>query len=525
MRITSGVGPGVGMGVGFLGIFGSFGLSGLLIGCGDNFEPAPEPGNTTCTPTPPALPAAGPLIDPLAAPLEGCVEGGLENLPGRWFLTAGVAGFSFEYPKFEGTCEAGFRRAFVTDDPDASDGNSTHTWSDGTRIFMRSYFRFDIPNVGTFEFAEALTACMRPNGTLTAHQASFDPDRGVRGTSLTGRRFAPRDVAPSGLTQLGELGQQASGAPMPVYNLVIDGGLAYTAGPLGFDVVDVSNPAAPRHLGHVDGAFNDIRVVRGGGKVVAYAAPLYGAETAIIDATDPESPVLASVIPEYSHSVQVQTVGASTYLYLANYTNAVPVFDVTDPLTPMPLGQAVIPGPEAGVHDLTVDGDKLYVNYTTGGFVALDVSGGLDAAEEIGRRSSPYSHASWSGTAGGRKILLHGDEGMTGIGGAFLSVLDGDPASPTFMQEIGRYQSRPEVGIHNIQLVGDKVYLSYYQDGVRIIDLSTPTSPREVAHFNTWREESAFGGPFEGAIGIRVAGGRIYVGDMERGLLILAEQP
>lgn len=520
MRTTSGVGPGVG----FLGIFLSFGLSGLLIGCGDNSEPAPEPRDLACAPTPPALPAAGPLIDPFAAPLEGCVEGGLQNLPGRWFVSAGGAGFAYEYPKFEGSCEAGFRRSFVTDDTDASDGKSTHTWSDGTRIFVRSYRRFDIPNVGTFEFANALTACMRPDGTLVAHQANFDPDRGLRGTSMTGRRFAPRDVAMSGLTLLGELGLQSNGKPMPVYNLVIEGGLAYTAGPLGFDVVDVSNPAAPRHLGHVDGAFNDVRVVRGGGKVVAYAAPLYDAETAIIDATDPAHPVLASVIPEYSHSVQVQTtIGGSSYLYLANYTNAVPVFDVTDPLTPMSLGQAVIPGPEAGVHDLTVDGDKLYVNYTTEGFVALDVSAGLEAAEEIGRRRSPYSHASWSGFAGGRKILLHGDEGMTGIGGAFLSVLDGDTASPTFMQEIGRYQSRPEVGIHNIQLVGDKVYLSYYQDGVRIIDLSTPTSPREVAHFNTWREESAYGGPFEGAIGIRVVGGRIYVGDMQRGLLILTE--
>ena len=41
-----------------------------------------------------------------------------------------------------------------------------------------------------------------------------------------------------------------------------------------------------------------------------------------------------------------------------------------------------------------------------------------------------------------------------------------------------------------------------------------------MAHDNTWVEETAAGGPFEGAIGLRVVGGPIYVADAERGLLI-----
>src|SRR6185436_11166840 len=227
------------------------------------------------------------------------------------------------------------------------------------------------------------------------------------------------------------------------------GGYAYMAGLLGLDVIDVSNPAAPVHVGHVDGNFNDVRVVRGGGKVAAYAASRApDGTTWIIDVTNPASPTPVLPIDEYSHSLQVQERGGVTYLYLANYTSAVPRFDVTNPLAPVRLGQAMVPGPEAGVHDLTVDGDRLYVNYTTQGFVAIDVSRGLDAPVELGRRKSPYSHASWAGTAGGRKLLLHGDEGMVEDGGAYLAILDGDPASPTFMQELGRYRTRPEVGIH-----------------------------------------------------------------------------
>jgi hypothetical protein len=92
------------------------------------------------------------------------------------------------------------------------------------------------------------------------------------------------------------------------------------------------------------------------------------------------------------------------------------------------------------------------------------------------------------------------------------------------MTEIGRYQSRPEVGIHNIELVGDRVYLSYYQDGIRVVDLSTPEQPREVAHYNTWDPETAPGASFEGAVGVRVAAGLVFAADSERGLVILRER-
>ena len=47
--------------------------------------------------------------------------------------------------------------------------------------------------------------------------------------------------------------------------------------------------------------------------------------------------------------------------------------------------------------------------------------------------------------------------------------------------------------------------------------------PKEVAHFNTWNDATAPGGPFEGALGIRVVGDKIYVADSIRGLLILKE--
>src|SRR5262249_11319849 len=157
--------------------------------------------------------------------------------------------------------------------------------------------------------------------------------------------------APVGLTLLGEVVAGFGGVPMPTYNVVVDGTHAYTVGPFGFDVIDVANPAAPAPIAHVDGDYNDVKLVRSGGKLLAYLSPIYSDTTAVVDVTDPANPVVAAALPEYSHSIFVETRGTSTYVYLATYTDAVPRYDVTNPLAPVRLGHARVPGPVAGVHD------------------------------------------------------------------------------------------------------------------------------------------------------------------------------
>jgi hypothetical protein len=104
-----------------------------------------------------------------------------------------------------------------------------------------------------------------------------------------------------------------------------------------------------------------------------------------------------------------------------------------------------------------------------------------------------------------------------------MRVLDGDPASATYMQDLGRFQSRKEVGIHNIEVHGTRAYIAYYQDGIRIVDLADPANPVEVAHYNTWDPETAYGSAFEGAVGVSKVGEYVYVADLSGGLIILRE--
>jgi hypothetical protein len=484
----------------------------------------------TCEPPVTELPAEGPFtVDNVGLPAT-CVPGGLRDATGRWFVREEGALFNFAYPKIEGDCDTGFRRANVGEDDTVleDDRYTRRQWSDGTVLLVRDYYNFDGgEGKPPFEYTAVLAMCALPDGTLAAVESVRDFDGQDYVAAMAGPRFGLKDAIASGITLVGETMAGVGGVPIVGYNLVIDGELAYVVGPNGFDIVDVGDPAQPTALGHLDGRYNDVKVARGGGQVIAYLSPIgFAPRTEVIDVTDPAEPVALPPMPEYSHSVFVSHSGPPR-AYLATYTAEVPVYDISNPGAPARIGGALIPDDtDTGIHDLFADGDMIYANQTTAGMVAMDVGAGLDEPVARGRIVTSYSHASWVSAAGGEPIILHGDEGMTvGDGGAFMRVLDGDLASPTFVEELGRYQTRPEVGIHNIMQVGDLAFIAYYHDGVRIVDVSDPANPTEVAHYNTWNDDTAPGAAFEAAIGLRVVGDLLYVSDSLRGLIVLRMDP
>jgi hypothetical protein len=495
-------------------------------GCGGD-----DGGSAACpVPAQAPLPAEGDLLSPAQLPALDCVEGGLADLPGRWFVRDPDRIFTFSYPRYQGSCELGFRNpAWPPDDPDPADGRTRHVWTDGTRLFVRTWSRFELGGEVVFERTSAQVTCVTADGNLGWAWASVDLERGPSSGTGLGTRFAPLDEPARGLARVGGVAGDGDDAIVG-YNVVVDGDHAYVVGTTGLHVIDVVDPAAPRRLislrGPQDDGFNDVRLVRGGGRAVVFAAPLSADRISVFDVTEPATPRRLVDLPEYAHSLQVARAGERTLLYLATYEDSVPVYDVTDPTQPRRLGAPTIPGPRSGVHDLTVDGDTLYLNYTEEGMVAMDVSGGFDRPGVLlGRIPTTYSHASWVATIGGKKLVIHGDEGMTPDGGAFMRVLDGDRASPGYLRELSRWRTRPEVGIHNMEIHGTKAYVAYYQDGVRVVDLADPAQPREVAHYNTWDPATAAGGAFDGAVGVRLVDGLVYVADLDQGLVILRETP
>ncbi|HXV57546.1 MAG TPA: hypothetical protein VD704_06735 [Gaiellaceae bacterium] len=192
------------------------------------------------------------------------------------------------------------------------------------------------------------------------------------------------------------------------------------------------------------------------------------------------------------------------------------LIDVTNPAAPVEVsdwgvvhdaggglnpGQGCDPDPVYG-HSAEPSGDgKLaFLAYWDSGFVAVDVTNpagpvlrghttyGLD--EDGDAHSSMYDDA--------RRLLFSADEDFgkhcgPGIepGYGYLRVWDySDLAAPV---QIGEYRTPNSGGglplgagdytIHNPMVVGTDVYISWYSDGVRVVDASDPTNPEEVAFF------------------------------------------
>jgi len=148
----------------------------------------------------------------------------------------------------------------------------------------------------------------------------------------------------------------------------------------------------------------------------------------------------------------------------------------------------------------SADGKTVFVSYWDSGFVALDVTKPTRPVFK-GRTTYPAeadgdAHSSMYDDA--RRLLFSADEDFCKTSGSgieqgfgYLRVYDySNLAAP---RQIGEFRtvnssgtSDPGAGdytIHNPMLVGTDVYISWYTDGVRVVDASNPRAPREVAHF------------------------------------------
>lgn len=320
-------------------------------------------------------------------------------------------------------------------------------------------------------------------------------------------------------------------------NIDVHKGLAYVARREdGLRIVDVSTPASPVEVGHFPAQneyLNEVHVLEYQDRIYALLASSERGAV-IVDVTEPASAQLVAVAPlDPGLSSGIHRMGLDvredgrTRIYSSDSGSPfVGIWDVTNPAQPVFLGRYQVPVSGARVHAASGAGDMLYASAKTEGLHVADISDPRNPVSlGVFSKDPQYSHHSWpltvSGPGGDRAIVLHGDEGYN----AHLEVVDADPLSPTFMQLLGELSLRPSVSIHNFVVVGERAYVSHYQDGVRVVDISDPSNPTQVAYYNTWDADVAPGVFFEGATDIEVdVDGLIYVADSPGGMFILREQ-
>ncbi|HZI65546.1 MAG TPA: choice-of-anchor B family protein [Thermoanaerobaculia bacterium] len=328
----------------------------------------------------------------------------------------------------------------------------------------------------------------------------------------------------------------------------------------GTAIVDVTDPTAPRVVGAVPGPTSPWREAKvyqrwnaAGNRHEAWAYVVSEAPTAglqIIDLSNlPSSVSLAATFRGFdtAHTIFLANTdprsGASNVidvapvLYIQGSDQGFLALDLSNPVAPTIRGRHT----SSYVHDAWAGvfrgsrtsrcapgHDPCEVVFDWGGHAlrVLDftdkanpiVLGGL-VYDEIG-----YAHSGWISRDG--NYLFSFDEGdeLTLGGNSRIRVLDiTDIGFPTVAAV---WTSTTPAIEHNGYVVGNRLYVSYYERGLTILDVNVPTAPREVAFFDTY--PTSDNAQFHGAWGVYpfLPSGTMLVSNIDGagGLFLLREE-
>lgn len=423
---------------------------------------------------------------------------------------------------------------------------------DGTHADAEGRLIADFTNVYDYYYHNGAYGQRVYTGTITFARVQQFDETVASGITLLGE-FNQFEAPARGQIAHEESGAEgievASSSSKVAVNVRVEGNYAYVVrlGD-GLRIVDISNPAQPRAVGHahpddVGGwYYNDVKLFQHDGKQYAAVSDSH-IGMVIYDVSVPSNPTfVSSFFPDLmsqgdilnNHTLAIE----GTTAYLANYGGSLALdpagegesggllmVDISDPTEPRELGRWLTA--EVGgsfTHDLFVKDNIAYLASWEAGLVMLDVH---NPAEPFVLGNFTYermtSHSVWVTEAGGRTVAVHGDEDY----GSHIRIVDVDPDSAEFMTQIGEFMMRPQVSVHNIMAIGAEVIASHYQDGVRILDIRDPTKPTLKAWYNTFRGHSdpTTGYSFyEGVCGVDVVGDKLYLADINRGLMVLQRE-
>lgn len=298
-------------------------------------------------------------------------------------------------------------------------------------------------------------------------------------------------------------------------------------------IYDISDPLHPVLLNRIEdmGFTKDVKIgdgllfvqgecgcagVEGGGQAYDKVA------IRIFDFADPAHPILLSEIGEDPKSVHNLSYGAHTLFASDNASKDLLVFDVSDPLAPAQLDSWS--PPEGIVHDQTWIEGLLYVAAWRG-FAILDATDPANLSELLWVDGLQNVHNIWPSEDGTLVFVTH----ETQAGGLTIW----DISDPEAVSQIATYDPYPWTSVHNVHIRGDVAYLSYYQAGVEILDVSDPHTPTRIGGFDTWGFEDHPGDPshphetqlYSGAWGVWPYGDHVVATDTGHGLFVFDYLP
>ena len=305
-----------------------------------------------------------------------------------------------------------------------------------------------------------------------------------------------------------------------------------------WDVTDPSNPILTDSIQLDARRINDVKIHPNSrlGIVTREGASSRRNGMVLLDLAMPAHP---TVLGEYTetltggvHNVWID--GDNELVYAVhNGTRAIHIIDISNPEAPNEVGRWQIDNQQRSLHDVIIQEGYAYASYWDDGVVILDVGAGSHGGTPrapvlVSQFKYPVgnTHVAWRHG----QYLFVGDEIFPAVWDAdqpieargYIHVLDmSDIENPV---EVAKYEV-PEAGAHNVWTEGDRLYVGYYQAGLRVLDISGELrgdlykQGREIAVIKTTDENTTT--PNWGMTwGAQIFKGRIYSSDINSGLWI-----
>jgi choice-of-anchor B domain-containing protein len=249
------------------------------------------------------------------------------------------------------------------------------------------------------------------------------------------------------------------------------------------EIVDVTDPKNPQQVSVFGAPGFDTKVWRNYLYCVTGGEGIGQGE--IFDITDPSKPEVVGSFNS-SHNIFISDDG----LLFAEHPGLLIYNLKDDPTSPQFIWSD---GTEGG-HDATVIKNRIYDFHGDATNIYEFNYGSTFTIQLIGLINSPqigYHHSGW--VTEDRNYLFICDELSTNPS-PDITVWDiRNPADPVKVDEY----ADPKATVHNLYIIGNYAYVSYYASGLRIFDVSNPESIKVVAHYDTSPDSvEGFGGAF-----------------------------
>ena len=252
----------------------------------------------------------------------------------------------------------------------------------------------------------------------------------------------------------------------------------------------------------------------------------------VYDVRDPAEPRFVEQLFEYGtassatnffniHNIFVAPGGDLLLAINLSFPNGdLRLFDISDPESTQPAGSYDhSPDSSDSFHDVNVkrwsDGTTVaYLNAFFNGLFILELTGPASLELAGSWPEGSASHSGWAFELEGGRYYVHAEEGYD----KGLTILDVTVSEAPVV--VGRFQTRPGISPHNVEVVEGIAYVSYYIEGLRVLDLRDPANPEEIGHYDTVPsgEEKDI---VQGAWGVRVWQDKVFISDFEGGIFAL----